>query len=242
MASAPTTPHFASQAIALLLAELEQLSLPDFRAVVDEAMAEARAEHEAKLAEQPELSPGAPPIPPILKGGCGDMYSDLLIVRGNTPDDPCGPLLEESACTSLDATAYVARADEIYAYNLAAWNLLIAAENERQDWPESSSLEGDPFWSAYEDMNRGEPIGYAPNVVQSALTVMREGVCLLQKLNEALDRVTGGQEEVTPPFVPEDEPLIDPDAIKKPISSAFTFVGLAIAVVVGFVVYNRLKD
>ena len=242
MAAAPTTPYFASQAIALLLAELEQLNLDDLRATIDEVMAEARAEREAKLAE---LGPDAPPLPPILKGGCGDAYSDLLIVRGNTPDDPCGPLLEEWACNELDAKAYNARADEIYAYCLAAWNLLIEAENKRQDWAESEVLKGDPFWSSYEAMKRFSegwvlvnPLHVA-EVVASSLTVMREGTCCLQKLNEALDRVTN--QEVTPPFVPEDDPLIDLDDLPKPISNAMTFIGLAVAVAIGFVVYGRLK-
>ena len=239
MASAPTTPHFASQAIALLLAELEQLSLPDLRATIDEAMAENRADLEDKRAE---LSPGAPPLPPILKGGCGDMYADLLIVRGNPPDDPCGPLLEEWACNELDAKAYNARADEIYAYCLAAWNLLVAAENS---WDESSVLEADPFWSSYETMLRFSEAWvlvqptHVADVVQSSIAVMREGACLLQKLNEALDRLTN--QEVTPPVVPEDDPLIVVPDLPKPLSNAFTFIGLAIAVAVGFVVYNRLK-
>ncbi len=224
-AATPVSPSFVSEDLKQLVAELEQLAAEQLRALIDASMAAARAERAAKLVEEaalgpaPVLGPPPQPLPPILKSECGAKYADLLIVRGNPPDDPCGPLLEEFACNELDAKAYNERGDEIYVYCLAAWNLLVEAENERQSWPESTVLEGDPFWTTYAEMKRFSegwvllnPLHVA-EVVQSSLTAMRQGACCLQKLNEALDRVT--KQKVTPPFVPEDKSLIDP--LLKPV-------------------------
>ncbi|HET9063121.1 MAG TPA: hypothetical protein VFO62_07525 [Candidatus Binatia bacterium] len=257
----PNEPNFATKPLALLVAELEALDLFGLREAIFEAMAQARAEREAKAVEVEQqaeqdglpVPPDPLPPPPFLGGGCGDAYADLLIVRGNDPDDPCG-VLEEWACSGYDAKAYNLRADEIYAYCIAAWNLLLASEKKTSNlwsWENIAALETDPFWSAYENMRRWAPLGplldpeasvilYNGEIVQSSLSVMRQGVCCLQRLNEELERLSAP--DVEPPFVPEEESIIDelPD-LPRPISTAFTFVAIAVAAAIGFAVFGRLK-
>src|SRR5512147_983308 len=152
MTATPKEPSFATKEQALLVAQLDELDLYGLRIELSEAMARARGERAEKEAQaEQEGRPPPPPLPPLLGGGCGEEYFDLLIVRGNGPDDPCG-ILEEWGCSALDSKAYNQRADEIYAYCLAAWNLLFEGDaklSAKWSWSNIATLEQDPFWSAY---------------------------------------------------------------------------------------------
>lgn len=149
-------------------------------------------------------------------GACGDQYANLLVVRGNPPENPCG--LIDSNCSFLDATAHEENADRIFQMNLTAWNALIAAENELQDWTESEKVRASAnlYWSNYSKMPRWSVMGplwadsaifYLPQLVQQIQAVEREGACMLERLNAGLAARKAGQ--VLPPAQHEDPSITD---------------------------------
>ncbi len=150
---------------------------------------------------------------------CGDRYKDLLIVRGHGPDEPCGSNLGlgEWACNALDSQAYNDRADEIMSLNTQAWNALIGIGQH----PTANAAlmeQVNAYWAAHEAMDRWSLAGiigqdwdesallYNAGVVNSSLSVMRQGICVLELLVEAYEAIKGEGSGIDPQHVPPPEP------------------------------------
>jgi hypothetical protein len=134
---------------------------------------------------------------------CGERYSHLLVVNGNTADKPCGLLTAGGAgCFYFHAEAWVRRADEVWFLVRSAWNELVRRENERQQWEDSRQLrpQVEEFERAAESMERwsawegtiGAGLDYNKRVVDGAAAVTRLGACALDRLNQAIERLAGG--------------------------------------------------
>lgn len=145
---------------------------------------------------------------------CGERYQDLLTVNGNPADKPCGIWSNVGGCTTAQATAWNARADEVWYLVRAAWNSLMDLENARQDWTLSRSLrpQVDEFERSAENMVRWSwlSIEFNTTVVDSAVGVVRQGACALDRLNNAIASLNGGS--IEPGASSESPPLFPPAA------------------------------
>lgn len=142
---------------------------------------------------------------------CGEQYKDLLNVSGFTPDSPCAIV----GCTGEIAQAYNARADEIKDLATMAWNALLEVGGQPSDDP-ALMQQVDGFWAGWEAMPRWhipdvieglqmsdeELFFFNSNIVDKSLEVMREGICVLQLLNDKYEAIKGEGSGVDPAHTP----------------------------------------
>lgn len=182
---------------------------------------------------------------------CGDKYKDLLVVRGHSADEPCGNALGlgEWTCSALDARAWNERADEIMALATEAWNALVTVGGHPSD--DAALMEQvNAYWSAHETMERWTILGpvqqdlddaallYNRNVVASAVDVCRQGVCVLELLNDRYEAMEGKGSGIKPP--PHDPPPPAPgDRIERLVK--WTLGGLFV-LGLGYVAVQAIKD
>lgn len=122
---------------------------------------------------------------------CGEKYAELVQVQGYGPDNPTG---YKPWASGEDVKLWHSVAEKIFKLVRQRWNVLMRAENERQAWPETDKLR--PFVESYEAEYRNLPtsgwIGWPPagaseDVQENALNAQR-GTCIMEQLDEALDR------------------------------------------------------
>ena len=148
---------------------------------------------------------------------CGDPTL-IRSVGGNTPDKPCGyGVLGVTWCNDIDVSNWYSAAESLFSLNRRSWNALVKAEkaaNADGTTPKAKALEAEatayetafadlpPFeWSVSEALS-GEAFGKAGAYIGKVIENMRDGACMLSRLNDALAEV-GGSPVMPGPRIPE---------------------------------------
>lgn len=180
------------------------------------------------------------PSASVPKGSCGARYADLIQASdGRTPDAPYSSVIPGAPlwCNEPDAQAWYAQATHIFKLQRAAWNELIGVENETGDHERSRKIS--PSATAYEnayfalddpDFYMVFSAGGCAEAIDAYIANMRMGVCVLDRLNQALEDLGSG--------------TIDPGFVGKPGSwvpwavagAAVTAIGVG-----GYVGYQKYK-
>lgn len=135
---------------------------------------------------------------------CGASYEYLVqAAGGRSRSKPYDSTLGMQLwCNEPDAQAWYAQASHVFHLQRAAWNTLMAHANEVQDWTLTRNIE--PSASAYESEFFGlkEPsfwmgfgAGGCADAVQSYISNIDTGKCVLERLNQALAKVGKGTVE-----------------------------------------------
>ena len=161
---------------------------------------------------------------------CGDKYSHLLRASGErTVDSPFS-----TWCNEPDAEAWYGQATYVKKLQREAWNALMRIENEKGVYPETAKLRAPS--DAYEANYDGLPqpsawmafgMGGCAEAIQEMIGNIRQGACVLEKLNDALVAYGSG--------------AIDPGAVKNGAPSSSwvpgALGGLALLGVGGTIAY-----
>ncbi len=136
---------------------------------------------------------------------CGAGYASLVRAPGGrTEQYPQGQLYPGSGipsiwCNQPDAQAWAAQTAHVFKLVRAAWNSLMAAENENQNWDASRSLSA--AVTAYDEQYAELPEpsvwmvfggGGCSEVVAKMIANIKNGACQLDLLNRALAASGGG--------------------------------------------------
>lgn len=137
--------------------------------------------------------------------GCGLAYTDLVrATGGRTEQYPNGQLIPESGlpslwCNQTDAEAWAAQAGAVFKLVRGAWNALMKAENEANDWTHTEALRASVTAYDQEYESLPEPslwmafgAGGCSKAVAAMIANIKNGACQLELLNRALQERGAG--------------------------------------------------
>jgi len=146
-------------------------------------------------------------------GGCGDRYASLVRAEGDRSfDQPYG--FPGVWCNYVDVDAWNNQANYVFALVRRAWNELVKTENAAQDWTDSRALRDQV--TSYETARGALKSGKAWQIfgaggcgegVSAAQSNIRDGTCMLDLLQSAIERRGGSPVGVPSPPAPAPSPL-----------------------------------
>lgn len=149
------------------------------------------------LGELPEIAP--------LGSGCGSKYADRMVASGGrTEATPCAGVMGQVVCSGHDAEAWYLSAQSLAAEVRQGWNALVWGEHEIGDYSESRSLRiyvthYEEEWAAIRDTWAWTIVALDyRQLIERIKANMRQGLCALERLGEAIDRVRARGSNVAP--------------------------------------------
>lgn len=145
--------------------------------------------------------------------GCGERYESLLRAEGNRSlDQPIG--FPGVWCNYIDVDAWNDQAGYVFKLVRRAWNALLEVENKAQDWTDSQALRAQvtSYESARAQLQPGSywqafGAGGCDKAVAAAISNIRDGACMLDLLQTAIERRGGSPVGVPSPPAPAPSPL-----------------------------------